>query len=80
MEPSSSSSSSFENKQPEKVEEWEDFEQALARLWSLSSALNQANLRKLSLQDKLQSHIQVCFRFIFRFHIIVSFNLIVSCF
>lgn len=62
MEPSSSSSSSTSSeskKREEKVEEWEDFEQALARLWSLSSALNQANLRKLSLQDQLQSHLQV---------------------
>lgn len=68
MEPSSSSSSSSsssncENKQQEKVEEWEDFEQALARLWSLSSAVNQTKLRKLSLQEKLQSHIQVIFGF-----------------
>lgn len=76
MEPSSSSSSICENKQQEeeKVEEWEDFEQALARLWSLSSALNQANLRKLSLQQKLQSHIQVSFSAI---DVVFLYNLLI---
>nr|XP_017240087.1 PREDICTED: uncharacterized protein LOC108212884 [Daucus carota subsp. sativus] len=43
----------------EKIEEWEDHEQAIARFCSLSSALNQANLRKLSLHHQLQSHLQV---------------------
>jgi len=42
-----------------KVIEWEDFEQELARLWSLSSALKQANQNKLSLHRKLHSLIQV---------------------
>ncbi|XP_065619573.1 vacuolar protein sorting 38 [Quercus suber] len=42
-----------------KVIEWEDFEQELARLWSLSSALKQANQNKLSLHRKLHSLIQI---------------------
>ncbi|KAF3456571.1 hypothetical protein FNV43_RR01225 [Rhamnella rubrinervis] len=42
-----------------KVIEWEEFEQELARLWSLSSALNDAKERKQSLQKKLESLIQV---------------------
>lgn len=65
MEQSSSSSSSKkveaeENHQEDvRVIQWEDFEQELARLWSLSSALNEANRNKILLQEKLQSHIQV---------------------
>ncbi|GMI96108.1 VACUOLAR SORTING RECEPTOR 38, Unflattened and Small Leaves 1 [Hibiscus trionum] len=39
--------------------EWEDFEHELARLWSLTSALKEANGRKQSLQGKLRSFIQV---------------------
>ncbi|KAK8709471.1 hypothetical protein V6N13_060486 [Hibiscus sabdariffa] len=39
--------------------EWEDFEHELARLWSLTSALKEANERKQSLQEKLRSFIQV---------------------
>lgn len=42
-----------------KVIEWEDFEHELARFWSLTSALKEANQRKQSLQEKLQSFIQV---------------------
>ncbi|OMO71020.1 UV radiation resistance protein/autophagy-related protein 14 [Corchorus capsularis] len=42
-----------------KVIEWEDFEHELARLWSLSSALKEANEKKQSLQEKLQAFIQV---------------------
>lgn len=42
-----------------KVIEWEDFDQELARLWSLSSALKEANEKKNSLQEKLNSLIQV---------------------
>ena len=44
-----------------KVIEWEEFEQELARLWSLSSALSEAKERKQSLQKKLESLIQVGF-------------------
>lgn len=43
------------------VIEWEDFEQELARLWSLSSALKEAKEKKESLQRKLESDIQVGF-------------------
>ncbi|XP_039067769.1 uncharacterized protein LOC120213775 isoform X2 [Hibiscus syriacus] len=42
-----------------RIIEWEDFEHELARLWSLTSALKEANERKQSLQEKLQSFIQV---------------------
>ena len=42
-----------------KVIEWEDFENELARLWSLTSALKEANEKKQSLQEKLQSFIQL---------------------
>ncbi|XVE81319.1 hypothetical protein DITRI_Ditri15bG0054400 [Diplodiscus trichospermus] len=41
------------------VIEWEDFEHELTRLWSLTSALKEANEKKQSLQEKLQSFIQV---------------------
>ncbi|GMP55570.1 hypothetical protein CsSME_00020343 [Camellia sinensis var. sinensis] len=44
-----------------KVVQWEDFEQELARLMSLSSALNEAKEKKLLLQQQLDSHIQVGF-------------------
>ncbi|KAF7150504.1 hypothetical protein RHSIM_Rhsim02G0059000 [Rhododendron simsii] len=43
----------------EKVVQWEDFEQELARLVSLSSALNEAKEKKLLVQNKLDSFIQV---------------------
>lgn len=42
-----------------RVIEWEDFEHDLARLSSLSSALNEANEKKRNLQHKLESLIQV---------------------
>ncbi|XP_015887449.1 vacuolar protein sorting 38 isoform X2 [Ziziphus jujuba] len=42
-----------------KVIEWEEFEQELARLWSLSSALTEAKEKKQSLQQKLEPLIQV---------------------
>ncbi|GMI64329.1 VACUOLAR SORTING RECEPTOR 38, Unflattened and Small Leaves 1 [Hibiscus trionum] len=41
------------------VIEWEDFESEVARLWSLISALKEANEKKQSLEEKLQSLIQV---------------------
>lgn len=41
-----------------KVIEWEDFQQELAQLCSLSSTLNKAKYHKLVLQQKLQSLIQ----------------------
>lgn len=59
--PLSSSSESSRSSDPEnaKVIEWEDFEQELARLWSLSSALQEAKQHKESLKQKLDSLIQV---------------------
>ncbi|KAJ4968534.1 hypothetical protein NE237_015235 [Protea cynaroides] len=42
-----------------KIIQWEDLEQELARLWSLSSALNKAKEKKSSLEQKLQSLIQL---------------------
>ncbi|PON92539.1 UV radiation resistance-associated protein [Trema orientale] len=42
-----------------KVIEWEEFQQELARLWSLSSALAEAKDKKHSLHQKLQPLIQV---------------------
>ncbi|KAL0551397.1 hypothetical protein IC582_010483 [Cucumis melo] len=58
---SSSSSDSTRLSDPEnaKVIEWEDFEQELARLWSLSSALQEAKQQKESLKQKLDSLIQI---------------------
>lgn len=44
-----------------KVIEWEDFEQDLARLVSLSSALNEAKEKKRTLQLKLEDLIKVGF-------------------
>ncbi|KAG6393044.1 hypothetical protein SASPL_147274 [Salvia splendens] len=45
--------------QPAKVIEWEDYEQELARLCSLTSALEEAKAMKLVLEEKLQSSIQI---------------------
>lgn len=61
--PSSSSSDSSRLSDPgnAKVIEWEDFEQELARLWSLSSALEEAKQQKESLKQKLDSLIKVYF-------------------
>ncbi|KAI3980293.1 hypothetical protein MKX01_001364 [Papaver californicum] len=42
-----------------KVIEWEDFEQELARLWSLSSAFKKSKKKKDLLQQKLESLMQV---------------------
>ncbi|KAG7995473.1 hypothetical protein I3843_01G111300 [Carya illinoinensis] len=42
-----------------KVIEWEDFEDELARLWSLSAALKEAKEKKQSIQQKLEALIQV---------------------
>lgn len=42
-----------------KVIEWEEFDQELARFCSLSSALNEAKDKKLNLQRKMESLIQV---------------------
>ncbi|XP_027167114.1 UV radiation resistance-associated gene protein isoform X1 [Coffea eugenioides] len=42
-----------------KLIEWEDYQQELARFCSLTSALNEAKQKKLVLQQKLQSLIQV---------------------
>ncbi|KAL0366728.1 UNVERIFIED_CONTAM: hypothetical protein Sradi_3562900 [Sesamum radiatum] len=42
-----------------KVIEWEDYEQELARLCSLTSALEEAKKKKLLLEEKLQSLIQI---------------------
>lgn len=48
-----------EEDQPAKVIEWEDYEQELARLCSLTSALEEAKSKKSVLEEKLQSLIQV---------------------
>ncbi|KAL1561599.1 UV radiation resistance-associated gene protein-like [Salvia divinorum] len=45
--------------QPAKVIEWEDYEQELARLCSLTSALEEAKSKKSVLEEKLQSWIQI---------------------
>lgn len=42
-----------------KIVEWEDLQQELARLWSLSSALKKAKERKESLAQQLESIIEV---------------------
>lgn len=44
-----------------KVIEWEDFEEELARLWSLSAALTEAKEKKQSLQKGLEALMQVGF-------------------
>lgn len=46
-----------------KVVEWEDMEQEIARLWSLSSALRKAKERKEVLSQSLDSIIKVLFFF-----------------
>ncbi|GFP80691.1 uv radiation resistance-associated gene protein [Phtheirospermum japonicum] len=45
--------------QQAKVIEWEDYEQELARLCSLTSALEEAKKKKLLLEEKLHSFIQI---------------------
>ncbi|KAL4591079.1 hypothetical protein LXL04_004027 [Taraxacum kok-saghyz] len=42
-----------------KIIHWEDFQQELARLSSLSSALNEAKEKKSVIQEKLNSHLQL---------------------
>lgn len=59
-----------------KIIEWEDLQQELARLWSLSSALKKAKERKESLAQKLESIIEVGF---FGF-CCPDFNVKVACF
>ncbi|KAF4349610.1 hypothetical protein CsatB_025384 [Cannabis sativa] len=54
-----SSDSKKMNQENGKAINWEDFQQELARLWSLSSALNEANEKKQSLHLKLDPLIQV---------------------
>ena len=44
-----------------KVIEWEEFEQEIVRLWSLSSALSEAQEKKQSIQRNLESLIEVGF-------------------
>lgn len=44
-----------------KIVDWEDLQQELARLWSLSSALGKAKERKASLARRLESIIEVGF-------------------
>lgn len=44
-----------------KVIEWEDLDEGLARLWSLSAALAKAKEKKQSLQQSLKALIQVGF-------------------
>ncbi|KAA8548397.1 hypothetical protein F0562_000081 [Nyssa sinensis] len=56
---SSSKKAVTENQENVKAIQWEDFEQELARLLSLSSAFNEAKQKKLLLQQKLESLIQV---------------------
>ncbi|KAG6423001.1 hypothetical protein SASPL_113384 [Salvia splendens] len=48
-----------EEDQPAKVIEWEDCEQELARLCSLTSALEEAKSKKSVLEEKLHSWIQI---------------------
>lgn len=50
--------------QPQKVIEWEDYEQELVRLCSLTSAFEEAKCKKLMLEEKLQSLIQVILLFL----------------
>lgn len=47
------------------VIQWEDYEQELARLCSLTSALNEAKKKKQLVQQKLQSLIQVNYFLLF---------------
>lgn len=61
--------------QPAKVIEWEDYEQELVRFCSLTSALEEAKSKKLQLEEKLQSSIQVIFFNLF----LLSFGFVSSC-
>ncbi|CDY23789.1 BnaC04g43330D [Brassica napus] len=53
------SSSRGDREEDVKVIEWEEFDNELTRLWSLSSALKLATEKKMTLQPKLESLIQV---------------------
>ncbi|KAF8108783.1 hypothetical protein N665_0104s0098 [Sinapis alba] len=53
------SSSRGDREEDVKVIEWEEFDNELTRLWSLSSAMKLATEKKLTLQPKLESLIQV---------------------
>jgi hypothetical protein len=55
----SSSKKAVAEEDQEKVIQWEDYEQELARLLSLSSAFKEANEKKLLLQNKLEVALQV---------------------
>lgn len=48
-----------------KVLQWEDYEQELARLCSLTAALNEAKQNKQLLEEKLQSTLRVWLLFIY---------------
>lgn len=64
MEPKKvASSGEIQNKKEKnlKIIQWEDYEQELVRLCSLTSALNEAKEKKELVQQKLQSFIQVKF-------------------
>ena len=58
------------------VIEWEDFENELTRFVSLSSALNDANEKKQSLQQKLEVLIRVRFKLLLRVLFSSCFNLL----
>lgn len=49
----------MEHEEQVKIVPWEDFQQELARLSSLSSALHEANQRKSLIQEKLNSLVQL---------------------
>ncbi|KAJ6683658.1 hypothetical protein OIU85_007355 [Salix viminalis] len=57
-DPSTSKSKSIESEKAEIIE-WEDYEHEVARLWSLSSALNESKQKKQNFEQKLRSLIQV---------------------
>ncbi|KAJ6860314.1 hypothetical protein NC651_036624 [Populus alba x Populus x berolinensis] len=57
-DPSTSKSKPTESEK-EKFIEWEDYEHEVARLWSLSSSLNESKQKKQNFEQKLRSLIQV---------------------
>lgn len=57
-----------------KIIQWEDYEQELVRLLSLSSALQQAQEKKLTLQHRLETLSQVS-SLIFSFWVLLIFCL-----
>lgn len=75
MEPKKvASSGEIQNKKEKnlKIIQWEDYEQELVRLCSLTSALNEAKEKKELVQQKLQSFIQVKFWAFFFLIVLVS--------